>query len=268
MVGTLAIGGGALYGGYKLYQQLAKERPSLWLWKKRVTTPVYRHEAQPAQSKMLMNEQPSVDNALGSRRAMAQLDRYGLTTALLSLGTSTLGALCFTPLHYASVPLLVYLGIRPAQAAYQALHDDGQPTVALAETMALAVCLAGGYYVAGSLGFSLYYLGRIALHHQQITQIKEGWFLPRRVRLQKEGEELWTPLNRVQPGDLVIIRHSEMVALTGVIRQGSALIKACRCPDQAEETIKRVGDRVSVADIVQAGALVIQVQALPLTCDA
>ncbi|MEZ4868132.1 MAG: hypothetical protein R3C14_42790 [Caldilineaceae bacterium] len=252
MVGTLAIGGGAVYGGYRIFKYIS-EKTSFLKWPiPHKAQREHKNEAQPAPS--------STWNVQEAR----QLDQHGLVTAALSLGATTAGVIFFAPLHYASVPLLVYLGIPPTQEAYATLRYEGRPSPALVETMALAVCLAGGYYLVGSLGFSLYYLGRTVLHRRQAAHLADSWALPQSVRLQRDGEELWAPMHSVQLGDLVIVRHSEMTPVAGVIREGAALLKARHHLQPFVESIKRVGDMVTATEIVQAGQIIIEVQALPL----
>jgi len=172
------------------------------------------------------------------------------------------GLLFFTPLRYASVPVLVYMGIPAAQDAYDILYIESRSSRALAETAVLMISLASGYYWVSSLGFFLYYAGRTLYHNRPHTDKmipRNMWQVPRMARLLKATEEIAVQTVTLQPGDLVIVGTSEVVPGDGVITEGMALLKSSAMPN-ALGTLKQPGDNVGATDIILVGQICIQIQ--------
>lgn len=184
---------------------------------------------------------------------------YGLRASLLALGVTTAGKFFFPPLQVAGVPLLLIMGIPSAQAAYDQLWVDGRPNRVLAETVALAVCLAGGYYWVGALGFWLYHGGRSLLTAQQgeVDQPPAGLMLPT-AQLWKDGTAHTVALDTLQPGDQVLLQSGEMVPMDGLIIEGLGWLRPAALPTTAGLQ-KGVGDQVAATDIVLVGRLCVRV---------
>lgn len=187
--------------------------------------------------------------------------RRGVQAASVSLGLAATGLL-FPPLHLAAVPTLIYMGIPSAQQAYSQLRHDHRAGRALAETAALAGCLAGGFYLVGSLGFSLYYLGRSTLHHRRGAgqpQPHVGWQRPQTVTVRQASGDVTLLWHELQLGDCVHLRSGDVVPVDGFIVDGSGLVKPSGLADAAEQ-MKQPGDCVAAMDVVTLGAICIKVQ--------
>ena len=178
---------------------------------------------------------------------------YGLHASVIALGMTTAGKLLFPPLEVAGVPLLLIMGIPSAQSAYDQLWVDGRPSRALAETVTLAVCLAGGYYWAGALGFWLYHGGRRLLAAQgEVEQ------LPTTAQLWKDGTAHTVARTTLQPGDQVLLQSGEMVPVDGLIIDGVGWLRPAALPTTAG-LHKGVGDQIAATDIVLVGRLCVRV---------
>lgn len=182
---------------------------------------------------------------------------YGIHTSTLALVVTTTGRLCYPPLQVAGLPLLVYMGIPAAQHAYDQLAEGNLPGRALAETVVLTVCLAGGYYWLGALGFWLYYGSRTLLADQQPgeeTQQPE-WPTPTTTHLWKDGVAHVVPTATLQPGDQVLLHSGEMVPVDGLITEGVAWVQNQAVSSSACALRKSVGDKVMVTDLVMVGRI-------------
>ncbi len=193
----------------------------------------------------------------------------GLYASTVSLGVASTGLLFFPPLRYASVPLLLYMGIPAAQDTYDILLDRGRPSKAIAETIALAVCLASGFYWVGSLGFALYYLG-------QSVQQKDQWYndnakphrcslpravqLPSTTQLHRADGDITVAVSDLQIGDVIVLHSGEIAPTNGLIIEGMAWLKSPFLMGTTAETFKQAGDMVSATDIVLVGCIRIQVR--------
>jgi len=187
--------------------------------------------------------------------------RYGWRTSTLALGVTTTGWLIFPPWQIAGLPLLVYLGIPPAQEAYERLWTDGRPSRALAETVALAICLAGGYYWVGALGFWLYYGSRQLMATQSADEAAEqlASLTPTTTHIWQDGTECVVPIAALQPGDQMILHSGELAPVDGLITEGVAWLRPQALSAQAYGLRKTVGDRVAATDLVIVGRLCVRV---------
>ncbi len=266
MVGllTISLTGGALVTSLGIYKRLtniveAPQQGSTWrdtlqkrlniLWGNRAKSTVQIKQIDPI---------VSTDIQLETHPAL----HFGLRTSTLSLGLASTGLLFFPPLRYASVPVLLYMGAPSAQDAYEILAEEGRLGKAFAETVALAVCLASGFYLAGSLGFTLYYWGQTV--HQ-----KEQWYnhtkkrrhsLPRTAQLLCADGDTTVAVSDLQIGDVIVIHSGEIAPSNGLITEGMAWLKSPVLMSTASETFKQTGDMVAATDIVLVGRICVQVR--------
>ena len=263
MVGILTVTGGALATGFGIYRHFTnkarapKQQPARR--SVRQTWRSFKQDSQPHDAPGV-TQHKQVELVVQTSATKDAL-HYGLRTSSISLGLAATGLLFFAPLRYASIPMLIYMGVPPAQDAYEVLLVEGRPSTALAETVVLGVCLAGGFYFIGSLGFGLYYLGRTLYHNwlQVIKSDQDVWQSPQLACLYKDAQEVVVPTATLQRGDQIIVHSSEMVPADGTIIEGAAWLKSAALMHDDLEVLKRVGDRVSTADIVVVGQLCIRV---------
>ncbi|MBP7961851.1 MAG: hypothetical protein KBG20_00255 [Caldilineaceae bacterium] len=183
----------------------------------------------------------------------------GLRTSSFSLGMAALGHFVFPPLAYASIPALIYMGVPSAQTAYAVLRHERRGSVALAETAALGVCLASGAYLAGSLGFCLYYLGRSVLPARPPAR-ETARSLPITAHLCQDGVQLDVVAASLRQGDLVMVPTSEIIPADGLIVEGVAWIKSPLCAGDGVELRKGPGDSVCTGDLVMIGSVRLRVR--------
>jgi len=186
---------------------------------------------------------------------------YGLRTSTLALGVTTAGRLFFPPLQVAGLPVLVYMGIPSAQQAYDQLGDEGRPSRALAETVVLVVCLAGGYYWVGALGFWLYYGIRTLLAEKQQGEEAQrpAWLVPTTTHVWKDGTACAVPTATLHPGDQVLLHSGDLVPVDGLITEGVAWLRSQALSSAAWGLRKGVGDKVAATDIVSVGQICVRV---------
>jgi len=188
---------------------------------------------------------------------------HGLQRSTISLGLASTGLL-FPPLRYASIPVLLYMGTPSAQEAYSILVTEKRSSRALAETVALAACLAGGFYWVGSLGFTLYYLGRTLQQKEQSEQTaaEERAPLPHTAQLLCEGGDVTVAIGDLQIGDVIVVHSGEVAPATGLITEGVAWLKSSLLVGSNTEIFKRAGDMISATDIILVGRICVQVRSV------
>lgn len=186
---------------------------------------------------------------------------YGWRAATLALGATTTGLLVSPSLQIVGLPLLVYMGVPQAQAAYDQLWVNGRPSRALAETVVLAVCLTSGSYWVGSLGFWLYYGGQRLLAGQQPSAEapQQTAVAPITTHVWQAGFTCAVPTATLQPGDQMILHSGELAPLDGVITEGVAWLRPQALSAAAGGLRKAVGDKVTANDIVVVGRICVRV---------
>lgn len=195
--------------------------------------------------------------------------KHCLLLSSTAAGLALAGTFAFPPLRAACLPVLVYLGVTPARQAYDELHDQHRIGAGAAQTIVLALCIVQGYYLAGSVAFSIYYLGQWAADSRY--KLGQHATAPQRlVRSRRIGAD-YAVLKLVSDlcdGDIIIVEAGEMIPVSGVIVDGTALVKICKpqthlpfrgLPQQQEIATVTNGHRVEADTIVQLGCVHITV---------
>jgi len=79
--------------------------------------------------------------------------------------------------------------------------------------------------------------------------------LPDRVTVRRDGEDLIVPLEKVQNGDLVLIRSGDRIPVDGVVAQGTASINQAAITGESLAVEKQPGDMVFAGTLNELGAL-------------
>ncbi len=79
--------------------------------------------------------------------------------------------------------------------------------------------------------------------------------LPDRVTVRRDGEDLVVPLEKVQNGDLVLIRSGDRIPVDGVVAQGTASINQAAITGESLVVEKQPGDMVFAGTLNELGAL-------------
>ncbi|MCB0185211.1 MAG: hypothetical protein KDE31_13145, partial [Caldilineaceae bacterium] len=240
MVELLVVVSGAVAAGLSIYRYVAQGTQTLQPQRVESATAAPRQHslrtsAQHTQKKSPGNiSQQTLDNrqiesagtdqpaavsfAIPRTKETKEALQRGFTSSSLSLGLASTGLLFFPPLHYASVPALIYMGAPAARQAYDMLSERRRPSRALAETAVLAICLGGGWYLAGSLGFWLYYLARMTQLNRTLIQTTQSTtsVIPHMACLTRETEEVMVPTATLRQGDRIRVGTSEFVPVDGV----------------------------------------------------
>jgi Cd2+/Zn2+-exporting ATPase/Cu+-exporting ATPase len=83
---------------------------------------------------------------------------------------------------------------------------------------------------------------------------------PQAARLESGGEEIEVPIDQVQPGDTVIVRPGEIVAVDGVVSGGQATVDQSAITGEGMPVEVGVGSRVYAASLVSLGALKVRAE--------
>jgi cation-transporting P-type ATPase C len=91
--------------------------------------------------------------------------------------------------------------------------------------------------------------------HREIRKILE--VSARNTYVWRDGSEVETPVDRLRPGDVVVIRPAEKIPVDGEIVRGEALVDESQITGRAEPEFRRAGNSVFAGTILQQGKLFI-----------
>ncbi|HWA97981.1 MAG TPA: cation-translocating P-type ATPase family protein [Pirellulales bacterium] len=142
------------------------------------------------------------------------------------------------------------------------LDGDAGADLALAIAMIASIVL-GEYWVAAEvvliamIGESLeaFTFGRT---HREVGRLLE--LRPRTVRLRRHGQEVEVPADQVQPGDLLIVRPGERIAVDGLVAAGRSAVDQSTLTGESLPVDKGPNDRVFAGTLNQMGALEIEAE--------
>lgn len=267
MVGLLTMTGGASLAGLWVYRRVKGQGDEQHWWRaswQTVQTAMHqvqhrfmgRNPATPLRS-TTASLAPAVTQGLDTQAATIN---YGLRTSVLAFGVTTVGWLIAPPLQVAGLPLLVYMGVPAAKAAYEQLWLDERSHWALAETIVLVVGLARGCYWISALGFCCYY----GVRHWQLKPPQDSAtetvapVAPSMTHCRQADALYALPSTTRQPGDQVILQSSEVVPVDGLIVEGVAWMQHQGASAPTAGLRKAVGDRVMATDLVLVGRICVR----------
>lgn len=265
MVSLLTLAGGVSLTSAFVYQRTKRKETASAYWEKPWQTirKALTHARQQLSPSEVLRH-PKGMSLVQQLASDASSNHYELHTSALALGVSAVGSLLFPPLRIAGMPLLVFMGLPAAQAAYTQLQLDGRPSRALAETVALVVCLTSGYYTFTALGFCLYHGARYQLAQQQHTSTEEtrpllSWVSPPTIHLLCEGATQSVATATLQPGDHVLLQSGEIAPIRGLIIEGAAWLYPQALSTTTTALHKSAGDLIDIQDMVVVGRICVRV---------
>ena len=78
--------------------------------------------------------------------------------------------------------------------------------------------------------------------------------------LYRDGVEIETPLNKLQQGDVIVVKTGEVVPVDGVVAEGMAVIDQHSLTGESTPAEKGVGDRVFASTLMVAGKILVSVE--------
>lgn len=229
---------------------------------------------------------PRNNQTPGGPTAVTQADRMfpdergtsrSLTIASVSLGLSVSGALWYSPLSLASVPLIVYGSIPVFEQAAATLITEGRLKMATAESVVVIGTLATQHYILAALLTWLHAYFRLvaqrvrhlnalvwrSLEHDSRQFLAHLYGVkPDAVWVQTEGMEMSIPFATLRVGDVVVVHEGDLLPVAGTVVEGTAEVSLLLATGEARMVTKNVGDRVLPAAVVVSGKLCIRVERL------
>ena len=140
----------------------------------------------------------------------------------------------------------------------------GNLHVEVLDALSIGVSMVrGDFSTAGSVMFLLG-LGELLeewIHKKSVDDLARSMALNiDQVWLKTNGQEVLTPMSRVQVGDLVAVRMGSLIPLDGVIQEGEVMVNQASLTGESLPVAKRIGMSVYAGTVVEEGDCVIRVE--------
>lgn len=279
----VAITGGALYGGGKLYSDAKrkKKRENPWAYyaekmakrqkkAKAKTKSSFAEERgvlptvfSPGMRRRQFREISSVEDEDHLSDAEKEINHY-LAISLSSLGFTMAGALIYSPLSLLGLPGLLYVYIPWVEDAYQSLVKERRVRMSVVDVVLVTGTLVTSQYFASALLASFFSLSKKlslkAEDHSQKKLINAFAEQQRRFvwRIEKQVE-VNVPLESLEIGDTIVVHAGEMVPIDGTITDGQASIDQRILTGESQPFEAEAGSQVFASTMVLSGTIYVQV---------
>ena len=190
--------------------------------------------------------------------------RYAMANTTLAI--AAVGQFALPPLSLVSAVLLVGTNLRTFRYAWLQLRRRrfGLPVL---YTTIVATTLASGQFLASALmyWFFTFWHGRLRRELAMERRRLLDECLPRPSfawQVISDGSEVQVPIDRLQPGDRVVVGADESIPADGRVIGGEAIVDERSVRGIQGATRKRAGDRVFAGSTVLAGSLRVEVSRL------
>lgn len=164
-----------------------------------------------------------------------------------------------------SAGLFAYTALPSFRGAYWTAVREKRLGADVLDSIVAAGCLATGAVFAGSVMSLCLGVGRAASQKTQQSSKKllMSTFgkVPRVARLSRNGVEIETPIERLIPGDVVVVQAGDVVPVDGVVCEGLALVDQLVLTGTATPAEKTLGDSIFASTLVISGTASVEVGA-------
>lgn len=207
-----------------------------------------------------------LDRAISRIELSEKLDPPDLDfpLAVASVPIAAVAQFAAPPLLPAAGLLFAYTSVTTFKEAYNVLVHERRLGVDVLDAIVVTGCLATGQIFAGSVLCLCLSFGRMLVKKTQddskrlLVQAfgKQSQF----VRKVVDGEEVETPLEELQQGDVIVVHTGDAVPVDGIVKDGMAMIDQHALTGESTPSEKSPGDRVFAATLMVAGKVYVEVE--------
>ncbi len=207
-----------------------------------------------------------LDTAMAHIEVPAKKDKVDLTFPLCTASVPLAAAAQFAvpALMPLSMGLFAYTAIPSFKGSYEVVFKEKRLGVDVLDSIVVVACLSTGAVFAGSVLCLCLGVGRVLFQKTQDDSKKMLMSVfgkaPRFVWLYRDGVEVETPLERLQKGDIIVVKTGEVVPVDGFVKEGMAMIDQHALTGESTPAEKAVGDRVFASTLMVAGKAFIEVE--------
>src|SRR5208283_3613053 len=207
-----------------------------------------------------------LDEALAGAKHPIKLDKLDRELMLCSASVPIAAVAQFAvpALLPVSAALFAYTTLPSFKGAWKVLTEERRLGVDVLDSIVVMSCLATGQVLPGSILAWCLCFGRHLVRRTEDNSKKAllGAFgkQPRFVWLLQDDQEIEISIDKLQKGDIVIVRTGEVVPIDGVIVEGLAMIDQHALTGESNPAEKGVGDNVFASTVVVGGKMRVAVE--------
>jgi heavy metal translocating P-type ATPase len=194
----------------------------------------------------------------------AEKNKHELLLCTVAVGLSVVAQFLFPILIVPSAILFVYCSIPTLIGAKRNLFQEGRLGVDVLDSIMVVACLISGEVFAGSVATWCLSLGRKLLEKAQEDSrrhlVNVFGKQPRTARVLKDGIEMTVSLDRIEPGEIVLVHTGEVIPVDGVVANGMAVVDQHALTGESVPVEKEPGDKVYASTFVTAGRIHVEVE--------
>src|SRR2546428_13311825 len=131
-------------------------------------------------------------------------------------------------------------------------------------TVAIVASLLVGQFTAAVIVIFFVLLSEFieayAVDKGRATIVKLERSIPRRALVRRDGKEIETDVETIQPGETVIVRDGERIPVDGALVKGSGFVNQSAITGEAVAVEKLVGSRVFAGSVDQSGVFEVRTE--------
>jgi Cu2+-exporting ATPase len=207
-----------------------------------------------------------LDHAIVAAEVPVKLDKFDLQLPIATGGVvlAALGQFVYPVLLPVGAVLLAYCAITTFKEAYKTIFEEKRLGVDVLDSIVVVGCLATSSIFAGAVLCWCLELGRLLVRKTQDDSKKLLMTAfgkqPRFVWLLRDGVEVQVAVDKLRPGDIVVVNTGETVPVDGFVQTGMAMIDQHALTGESTPAEKSVGDRVFASTVMVAGKIEIRVE--------
>src|SRR2546428_8187129 len=148
----------------------------------------------------------------------------------------------------------------------ETFHSLRQRSINMEVSMTVAIVaslLVGQFTAAVVVTFFVLlseFIEAYAVDKGRATIVKLEKSIPRRALVRRNGEEVETDVETIQPGEIVIVRDGERIPVDGVLVKGSGFVDQSTITGEAVAVEKTDGSRVFAGSVDQSGVFEVRTE--------
>gem|GEM_PF-467770 len=266
--GKLKLRNSALYRRKEVCQVIERELMSVLGVDSYKTSPLTASLFLTYDPRQIRREQvlELLDHAIVAAEVPAKLDKFDLQLPIATGGVAiaAFGQFLFPALLPVGALLLAYCSITTFKEAYKTLFEEKRLGVDVLDSIVVVGCLLTSSIFAGAVLCWCLSLGRLLVRKTQDDSKKllmnAFGKQPRFVWLLRDGVEVQVAVDKLRPGDIVVVNTGETVPVDGIVVNGMSMIDQHALTGESTPAEKSVGERVFASTVMVAGKIEIRVE--------
>lgn len=207
-----------------------------------------------------------LDHAIVQAVVPAKLDKLDLQLpiATASVAFAAVAQFAAPALLPAAAILFAYTSVTTFKEAYTTLFEEKRLGVDVLDAIVVVGCMATMSIFPGAVLCWCLSLGRLLVKKTQDDSKKLLMNVfgkqPRFVWLLRDGVEVQVALEKLKPGDIVVVNTGETVPVDGLVHSGMAMVDQHALTGESTPAEKSPGDRVFASTVMVAGKIEIKVE--------